>query len=72
MSYLINCEYFNNLKKDGDIIRMNIMTEYIYLHTQLKKSKFFISISIPSQYEILCQNQNGFGQYHKNKFICHL
>jgi len=53
--YLINCEYFNNLNKEGDMTRTCIMAgcvhPHTHPHTQLKNSGFSIPIPILSQCE---------------------
>ena len=54
MSYLINCEYFNNLNKNGDMAGTGIMagictSPYPYPY--------------PVNAGILRQNGDGFGQY---------
>jgi len=48
MGYLINCEYFNNLNRDKDMVRTGIMGDmYIPIPNQ-KSRKFSIPILIPS------------------------
>jgi len=37
-SYLINCEYFNNLNENGDMGGRILWRVYVHPHTQLKKS----------------------------------
>ena len=52
-SYLINCEYFNNLNENVDMVGTGIMAGICpspyHPHIQLKKSGILIPIPIPSQ-----------------------
>ena len=77
MGYLINCEYFNNLKENENMTGTGIMAGICYLHThpytQLKKS------GIPHTHTHT-QLMRGFpvktgtdsGNTHEDGFICHL
>jgi len=73
--YLINCEYFNNLKEDEDMAGTSIMAGICtsHPHTQLKKiGDSSYPYPYPVNVGISHQNGDGFGQYPRNGFICHL
>ena len=60
--YLINCEYFNNLNKDGDMSGMGIMVGICtspYLIEKVGDSPY----PYPVNAGIPRQNRDGFGQY---------
>ena len=67
--YLINCEYFNNLNEDGDMMETCIMAGIStspspYPIEKIGDSPYLYPYLINAG--ILRQNRDGFGQYPRN------
>jgi len=74
-SYLINCEYFNNLNENGDMARTDIMAGICtspysspYPTEKVGNSPY----PYPVNAEIPVKTRTGSGNNQRDGFICHL
>ena len=73
MSYLINCEYFNNLNENGDMAGRILWRVYVHPHTQLKKSGIsHTHTHTQSMRGFPIKTGTGSDNTHGDGCICHL
>ena len=72
-NYLINCEYFNNLNENGDMVGTGIMAGICTSSYPTEKVgdspypySYLVNAGIPRQ------NGTGSDNIHGDEFICHL